>query len=198
MLGADNFGNYLLIGQHSFPVDATLQEGDNIQACECHISRDDFYSLYDVRGHAAGDDDNYGAKPNEVKAVVPGKAPVYSNLIMPIEQALSNATAQAEAADRAYNEAKWREGTEVIANIVVYGWTWNGIDLWAGGQNVTVISPMAMLNMVMKIRTVTFEQNNSAGTTSTLEMRGALGAQRRRRAESRQSRRAASADARAG
>ena len=166
VLGADNFGNYLLIGQHSFPVDATLQEGVNIQACECHISRNDFYSLYDVRGHAAGSDSNYGAAANEIKAVVPGKAPVYSNLITPAEQPL---TSQAEAADRAYNEGKWREGTEVIANIVVYGWTWNGVDLWAAGQNVTVISPMAMLNMVMKIRTVTFEQNNSAGTTSTLE-----------------------------
>ena len=170
VLGADNFGNYLLIGQHSFPVTATLQEGVNIQACECHISRDDFYSLYDARGHTAGTDDKYGSQANEVKAVVPGHAPVESHLIIPIEQVLSNATAQAEAADRAYNEAKWREGTEVIANIVVYGWTWNGVDLWACGQNVTVVSPMAMLNMVMKIRTVTFEQNNSAGTTSTLEL----------------------------
>ena len=166
VLGADNFGNYLLIGQHSFPVDATLQEGVNIQACECHISRDDFFSLYDARGHSAGNDDQYGSAANEIKAVVAGHAPVYSNLIIPIEQTIKN---QAEAADRAYNEAKWREGTEVIANIVVYGWTWNGVDLWAAGQNVTVVSSMAMLNMVMKIRTVTFEQNNSAGTTSTLE-----------------------------
>jgi prophage tail gpP-like protein len=167
VLGADNFGNYLLIGQHQYLVLGKLQEGINIKACECLIDQEDLYSLYDTRAHGAGSDESYGAATNELKCVVAGKAEVYSNLITPAEQPVSG---QAEVCDRAYNEAKWHEGTNVVANVVVYGWTYDGKNLWAAGQNVYVDSPMAMLNMVMKIRTVTFEQSNTTGTQTTLEL----------------------------
>jgi hypothetical protein len=80
------------------------------------------------------------------------------------------ASSQAEVCDHAYNIAKWQQGTEIVANIVVYGWTYDGKHLWTAGQNVYVESPMAMLNMGMKVRTVTFEQNDQAGTQTTLEV----------------------------
>lgn len=167
VLGADNFGNYLLIGQHQYPVLGKLQEGVNIKACECRISHDQFFQAIDVRGHGAGSDESYGAAANELKCVVAGKAEVYSKLITPAEQPVSG---QPEVCDRAYNEAKWTLGTEIVANVIVYGWTWDGKHLWTAGQNVYVDSPMAMLNMVMKVRTVTFEQNDRAGTQTTLEL----------------------------
>ena len=167
MLGSNNFGNYLLIGQHQYPVLAKLQEGVNIKACECRISHDQFMQAFDVRGHGAGSDSSYGAAANELKCVVAGKAEVYSKLITPAEQPVSG---QAEVCDRAYNEAKWVAGDEIVATVIVYGWTWDGKHLWTAGENVYVNSPSAMLNMVMKIRTVTFEQNDHAGTQTTLEL----------------------------
>jgi prophage tail gpP-like protein len=167
VLGADNFGNYLLIGQHAYPVLAQLKEGVNIKACECIISHDDFFQDFKVTAQTAGDDQQYGAAANELKCIVAGKAEVTSMLITPAEQPVKS---QAEVCDRAYNEAKWHAGTEVVANIVVYGWTSDGTHLWEAGQMVYVDTPMAMLNMVMKVRTVTFEQNDRAGTQTTLEL----------------------------
>ena len=166
-LGSDQFGNYLLIGNHKYPLVAKLEEGVNIKACECRISHDEFFEAIDVRGQGAGSDKSSGSATNEYKCIVAGKAEVYSKIIIPAEQPLEG---QAEACDRAYNEAKWIAGTEIVANIIVYGWTYDGHNLWAAGMNVYVDSPMAMLNMVLKIRTVTFEQSDRTGTQTTLEL----------------------------
>ena len=167
VLGATNMGQYLLIGNHAYPVIAKLQEGVNIKACECLISHDQFLQAFEVRGQTAGSDQASGSQTNEMKCIVPGKAEVYSKLITPAEQPVKT---QGELCDRAYNEAKWHAGTEITANIVVYGWTYDGHNLWYAGQNVYVDSPMAMLDMTLKVRTVTFEQNDRAGTQTTLEL----------------------------
>ena len=167
ILGADNFGNYLLIGDHEFPVLANLTEGVNIKACECLISHEQLMTGYDSRAQGAGDDQNNGSATNELQCVVAGTAAALSKLITPME---TPASSKAEVCDHAYNVAKWHEGDKIIANIVVYGWTWDGKHLWEAGQNVMVNTPMAMLNMVMSVRTVTFEQNDTVGTQTTLEL----------------------------
>ena len=165
-LGATIDGQYLLIGNHVFPLVAKLQEGLNIKACECLISHDAFLQAIELRGQKAGSDQSSGSQANEMKCIVAGKAEVYSKLIVPTEQPVT----QPELCDRAYNEAKWIAGTEITVNIVTYGWTYDGHTLWYAGQNVFVDSPMAMLNMVLKVRTVTFEQNDRVGTQTTLEL----------------------------
>jgi prophage tail gpP-like protein len=166
-LGSDRDGNYLLIGDHTFGVTAELKESINIKACECLISQDYFMMLFELRGQTAGSDENSGSATNEMKCIVNSKATLYSKLITPAEQPVAT---QGELCDRAYNEAKWHEGTEITANIVVYGWTYDGKHLWAPGADVYVDSPMAMLNMILKIRRVTFEQNDNTGTQTTLEL----------------------------
>lgn len=166
VLGVSNNGEYLLVGTHSFPVMATLMEGVNIKACECLISHDIFYQIYDVRGQIAGSNQQYGASANELDCSVNGTAEQYSKLITPSEQPVT----QPELCDRAANEAKWHQGTEITATIVVYGWTYDGTNLWQAGMNVYVDSPMAMLDIVMKVRTATFEQNDRLGTITTLEL----------------------------
>ena len=176
ILGADNKGNYLLIGQHSYPVIATLKEGVNIKAMECLISTNQLFQELDVRGHGAGSDSNYGSSANELKCVVQGASTLYSKLITPAEQPLSG---QAEACDRAYNEAKWTAATKIVVNTVTYGWTYDGQNLWTAGQNVMVDSPMAMINMVMKVRTVTFEQNDHRRHADHARAGRAVGSQRR-------------------
>ena len=167
VLGADNFGHYLLIGQHTNPVIATLKEGVNIKACECLISHDYLMTAYNSIGQTSGSDQNHGSSANEQTCTVAGTAAKYSKIITPMPFPVAT---QAEVCAHAYNEAKWHEGDRITANIVVYGWTWNGTDLWSAGQNVFVDSPMAMLNLVMKLRTVTFEQNSQVGTQTTLEL----------------------------
>ena len=56
------------------------------------------------------------------------------------------------------------------ANVTVQGWLRDGGNLWRTGDNVYVYSPMAMLNLVMKIQTATFTQDNKGGTTTMLEL----------------------------
>jgi prophage tail gpP-like protein len=167
VLGATNMGQYLLIGNHAYPVVAKVQEGLNIKSCECLISHDEFLKTFEVRGQTAGSDQASGSQTNEMKCMVAGKAEIYSKLITPAEQPVKS---QGELCDRAYNEAKWHAGTEITANITTYGWTYDGKNLWYAGMNVYVDSPMVMLNMVLKARTVTFEQNDRGGTTTTLEL----------------------------
>jgi prophage tail gpP-like protein len=167
VLGSDQFGNYLLIGDHTFRVSAVLKEGLNIKACECVISKDYMHLIYESRGQTAGDDEQSGAAANELKCTVGGSAELTSKLITPLDHPVKS---QAEVCDHAHNIAKWHEGTLITATIVVYGWLYDGVHLWAPGQNVFVDSPMAMLNMTLKIRTVTFEQSNGVGTQTTLEL----------------------------
>lgn len=167
ILGCDQFGHYTLIGQHTSDLVSQLQEGVNIKACECLVSEDDLMSLFEVRAQLAGTDDVNGADANEITCTVEGQATLYSKLITPGEEVAS----QVEVCTRAANEMKWHAATQIVANIVTYGWTYDGTNLWSADQNVTVDSPMAMLpNLVMKIRTVTFEQSDQTGTQTTLEL----------------------------
>ena len=169
ILGCDNLGNFLLIGAHTMPVLAELQEGVNIKACECVIDETELMEHYEVDAHGAGNDDSYGAAKNEMKCITPGTAPVYSKTITPSEQPVAG---QAEVCDRSHNEARWSEATKITATIVVYGWFMDleNKQLWTPGQDVYVDSPMAMLNMVMKIQCVTFEQDEQGGTHTTLQL----------------------------
>jgi hypothetical protein len=75
-----------------------------------------------------------------------------------------------EIADRAKNEAVWNEGTIVTASVTVQGWMMASGTLWRAGDQVMVQSPMAMLNMALKIQTATFTQDRNSGTTTTLEL----------------------------
>jgi prophage tail gpP-like protein len=168
VLGSDQFGNYLLIGEHNYEVSALLKESVNIKSMECLISQDFFHLKYQTVGQTAGSDQQYGSATNELKCEVPGAAGVpYSKLIIPSEQPVAT---KGELCDRANNEKKWRLGTEITANVVVYGWLFDGKHLWEAGQKVFVDSPMAMLSEALKVRTVTFEQNSSVGTQTTLEL----------------------------
>ena len=169
ILGCDNLGNFLLIGTHTADVTAKLQEGVNIKACECVIDETELMEHYEVDAHGAGNDQSYGAAKNEMKCITPGTAPVYSKTITPSEQPVSQ---QAEVCDRSHNEARWSEATKITATIIVYGWFMDteNKQLWTPGMDVYVDSPMAMLNMVMKIQCVTFEQDEQGGTHTTLQL----------------------------
>jgi prophage tail gpP-like protein len=167
VMGSDHLGNFLLIDHHDYPVVQNLIEGVNILRCQCIISIENTRSDFRVRGQTAASDDQHGTKASEQEAGVPGSLKYYSPLLTPAEQPVWSI---GELADRAKNEAVWNEGTIVTATITVQGWLRSAGQLWLAGEKVYVNSPMAMLDMDMKIQTATFTQDRNSGTLTTLDL----------------------------
>jgi prophage tail gpP-like protein len=168
IMGSDEKGNFLLIGDHNYTRVADLIEGVNIKSCQCTIRQDQMYMNLDAHGQTSASDDNAGPQASEMKATAQGNLPFpYCKLITPCEVPVRT---QAEVQKRADTEKKWTDGTEVQANITVQGWLRDGASLWKAGDQVFVKSPMAMLNQELKIRTVTFTQDNNNGTETILDL----------------------------
>lgn len=167
IMGSDHRGNALLIDDHTAPVQATLIEGENILKCACVIQVENMHSEYWVRAQTAASDDQHGKQASEQEAKAPGSAQRYSPLLTPAEQPVWNLS---EVADRARNEALWHEGTIIQATITVHGWFAPGGRLWKAGDDVYVRSPMALLDMVLKIQTATFTQDRNSGTLTALDL----------------------------
>ena len=168
IMGSDHNGNFLLIGEHSMPIVTDLIEGINIKSCQCVITRAQSFKQFRVDGQAQASDDNSGPKASQMTAAVNGTFNKFKSiLITPTEEPVKSI---AELFDRARNEAKWAKGTEITATIVVQGWLCDGKNLWTPGDNVTVRSPMAMLDQPLKIMVATFTQDRQTGTTTTLEL----------------------------
>lgn len=167
IMGSDEQGNFLLIGDHSYQSTSDLIEGVNIKSCQCTISHEQTYMQLDAHGQQAASNDTNGPAASEIKATAMGAVPFpYSLLITPMEHPGS----QAEAQKRADTEKKWADGTEVQANITVQGWLRGGTALWKPLDEVFVRSPMAMLQQQLKIRTATFTQDNQNGTQTLLDL----------------------------
>src|SRR5262249_4527209 len=95
-----------------------------------------------------------------------GRDPFRSLLVVPREQ-----PGRDENAERARFEAQWHDGTQLTVTVVVQGWLRKNGDLWRVGNLYWVYAPNHLLfNWGLKAKTVTFEQNESAGTTTTLEL----------------------------
>ena len=167
VMGSDAFGNFLLIGDHTMPVVTDLIEGVNIKKCQAVFSKEYAYEKFVVTGQTAASDGNSGPAASEQRAQVPGAGKIASVLITPTEQPVKSVV---ELYDRARNEEVWNDGTEIKVTITVQGWLRDGKTLWKPGDNVFVKSPMAMLNMTMKIQNVAFAQDSQNGTTSTLDL----------------------------
>jgi prophage tail gpP-like protein len=169
ILGSDSFGNFLAIGEHSIPVlNTQLIEGQNIKKCQCVMHDEHAYNQYNVKAQSAASDDNHGTAASELEGNWGGSGWPGSLLITPAEQPVKSIQ---EVIDRAKNESLWHEGTKIEATITVQGWFRNDTDVWWPGDNVFVYSPMCPLNMMMKIQNVTFSQDNSGGTLTTLDLK---------------------------
>ena len=167
IMGSDEQGNFLLIGDHTYQSTSDLIEGVNIKSCQCTISHEQTYSNLDAHGQQNASNDVNGPAASEVKATAKGKVPYpYTKLITPMEWGGSHAEAQ----KRVNTEVKWSDSTEVQANITVQGWLRGGTALWKPLDEVFVRSPMAMLQQQLKIRTATFTQDNQNGTQTLLDL----------------------------
>jgi prophage tail gpP-like protein len=70
-------------------------------------------------------------------------------------------------------ETSWRESSTVEGTATVYGWLTKGKtgELWREGSWVNVSSPMANVKGKLWIKNVTFTQDDSGGTRTTLGLR---------------------------
>ena len=180
VLGSDHHGNLLLIGtQNISSPSAELVEGVNILKCQALISEAEIYSRYLVHGQTGASDDQNGAAASEQDAQAMGWLKRYSPILTPAEQPVWS---KAELQTRAQNEARWSRATLIQVHITVQGWMMPGQlmkgaapfprshELWQAGALVSVYSPMAMLDMYMAIKTVTFTQDRNSGTLTELEL----------------------------
>jgi len=169
-IGADHLGNMLLIGEHTRPIVQQLYEGENILKMQCVISNEQVSSIYATKGQKAVADGTGPRQSAEMQAQVRGnalKGAMRKFLETVMEQPVKT---QAEVEARANYDAIQREGATITAHVTVQGWLRDGKTLWRPGDNVWVYSPMAMLNLAMKIQTATFTQDNRSGTLTTLEL----------------------------
>jgi prophage tail gpP-like protein len=167
-LGSDHLGNMLVIGKHSYPIVQQLYEGQNILKMQCVFNNEQMSNIYSHTAQRAVEDQSSMRKSNEMQARATGQGPGIFKFLETVAEQPVKTDAELEA--RANYEAIQRESTLIIAYVTVQGWLRDGSNLWRTGDNVWVVSPMAMLNMAMKIQTATFQQDNKSGTTTTLEL----------------------------
>ena len=168
-LGSDELGNMLLIGDHSYTPVQDLIEGENIMKMQCVISNEMMATVYNALGQAANAETLSAAAAAKMEAeVTSGNYKGYTKFIQTVLE--HPAMSPAEVQSRAIYEAQFRDGTQIRANVTVQGWLRDGKNLWRCGDDVNVYSPMAMLTFVMKIQTVTFQQDSQTGTTTVLEL----------------------------
>lgn len=168
-LGSDHLGNMLLIGEHSGVVTQNLVEGQNIKKMQCVISNEMMAGVYSALGQGANAEELSAGAAAKMRADVPSET--YKGFDKLIQTPLEHPPmSQAEVVARAFYEKRFRDGTQITAHVTVQGWLRDGIDLWRCGDDVQVTAPMAMLNFVMKIQTLTFQQDNQSGTTTVLEL----------------------------
>jgi prophage tail gpP-like protein len=170
VLGSDEFGNLLVIGDHTMPVSATLIEGVNILKMNCLISIENLYGVYGIVVQVQGHDDMSGAAVSQPELYATGTGPAGRVINTPSPSAMRR---REELQLMALNEAKWSEGTRIQASVTVQGWMQPGTNtLWQAGQHVAVSSPMAVINggTELKAQNVTFQQDRNSGTTTTLDL----------------------------
>jgi prophage tail gpP-like protein len=169
IMGSDHLGNFLFIGPHAGELVHHLVEGVNILRLQCVISQEEVYDPYIVNGQAAGNDESHGREKTQMRGETGGSSRLPRPRLTPAEQPVSG---QPEVQERSRNEAKWGEGTKIQCSITVQGWINPGTGkLWEPGEDVHVESPMALLDMNLKLEVVTFTQDRNSGSLTTLDLR---------------------------
>ena len=171
VMGSDKTGAFVFVGDHVTPPGTTqklLKEGVNIKSMNFTVNIDDQYVVYKTISQTGASDGNAGTAASEQEsAPIGGSGCSRSILITPAEQPVATID---ELNDRNKNEAKWREGAQINATVVVQGWTYDGKNLWDVGGDVWVDSPMCPLNQRLKISRVTFTQDRNSGSQTTLDL----------------------------
>lgn len=124
-----------------------------------------------VLSQGTGDNENHGAKvahtPFDQKAVETFGASFTPAVIVNEMASFDNKLLKG----RAGSEAQWLQNDQITVIATVYGWIRPSGGLWYRDQKVSVTSPMLIMKGDRLIaKSVTFTQDNSTGTRTTLEL----------------------------
>jgi len=172
ILGGDHLGNILLIGQHSMNRGGDLVEGPNgnVSRINVIISNENLFKNYYATGQNVGTDDLNGEAASQNVAGPVAGPDITSNRMVPLEVPGNMSDVQ----KRALWEANIKNGTQVNITILVYGWKQKNGDLWRVGDEYIVDAPDHLPEEWNKqpyaAQTVTYQQDDQNGTTTTLEL----------------------------
>jgi len=166
VIGSNEYGDLLAIGNHSAEQSGILAEGVNIRAANCVIRDDMVYRRIYTMGQKQGNDDSNGDQANKQIGQVIGSSNRNRFLVIPTEIADSDAGVQ----KRAEMEYIFTEGAQIEAHVTVQGWLQDGGKPWRAGEYYWVRSPSLVLDRLLGCRTAVYRQHEGGGTTTTLEM----------------------------
>lgn len=172
----DENGNLVLRkeGEESAPI--RLVEGENILSGRATFKGDQKYSKVKVKSQRprASDDDEEadgeeadGDYFDDIEAEAEDTATKRKRtLVIQAEEPVDKEGAQ-ERADR---EVAKRKAEAIEAGFTVQGFFSSPGKLWKPGDRVHVISPMLLLDRVLVVKSLTFKQSFSAGSTTELAL----------------------------
>jgi prophage tail gpP-like protein len=168
ILSSDPFGNFVLIGEHTFGIVTNLYEGLNIKSMQCVITDKYSFDKYRVDSQRPPGDKGNVVKASQMTVTVPGTVTKIPSILITSSEHTQGT--DAELLKHAQNLRKWSDGMVITATVVVQGWLRDEQSLWSPGENVYVKSPMALLDDVLKIERVTFQQDRNTGTTTSIDL----------------------------
>jgi prophage tail gpP-like protein len=150
---------------------ATLEEGRNIVDARALIRDDIVASKIEGYGQNSGSDSMWGAEASQIKATADNPTMGrYKPLLILAEDPLTKRDLQ----DRVDREQAQRIGTAVQCSVTVQGWHKPGGGLWREGEVLTVKAPSLFPNpggmQSLAVEQVTYAQDPTGGTTTTLDM----------------------------
>jgi len=166
---------------------ASAIEGSNIL-----IGREVIHSLkavgegmeggdFTTTGQRPGTDDSWGAEANQVHAEAPPITSDFGKGFLPKVGMHEIPGWSTDALkDRSKFEGNFADTLQIWVTCTLLGWQRNGTlppqgGLWTPGQPVSVYSPMLiMYSRTLKLKAVTFTQDNQSGTRSTVELVNSL------------------------
>ena len=134
-------------------------------------------SDFNTMGQKQGTDDEYGPQANQISAEKPALTTDFNQGYLPkAEPSEIPAWTQDMAQQRSSMEAMNSDILQIWVNITLLTWQRSGKappsgGLWKPGDMVTVMSPMlVMYGQQLKLKAVTWSQDNQQGTRSAIEL----------------------------
>jgi len=148
----------------------SVVEGENILIGREIIYNASMESSLPAMGQQTGNDDKHGAdvthKPfSQEQMQQLGKS--FMPFVIPSELPTADVN---HLKGRAQTEGGWLAEDQITVFATVYGWLRPSGGLWDRNQTVHVKSPMLIMDQDLQAKSVTFTQDSSEGTRTTLEL----------------------------
>lgn len=148
----------------------TVIEGKNILVGREIIYNSSMASAAPALGQQTGNDKKWGADVSHIPFQTQAMQQL-GKTMMPFVLPSELPTAEKDQLKgRAGTERDWQAEDMITVFATVYGWLRPSGGLWKCNQMVHVTSPMLIMDMDLKAKSVTFTQDNNEGTRTTLEL----------------------------